>query len=271
MSSLLRAAVLLLAAAVVPPLGADGLPGGGLGFLSYDGTAFDPDSGAVLYHESHFVALKGDVARERFVLYRCPDGQPFARKRVETRFGTPWLPAFGLEDERLGYAEGLRGDGPELEVYVRESRGKALKRDVISQAPVSLVADAGFDAFVRDHWDELLAGQSVPLYFLVPSRLDYLSFKVKKVGEETIEGRRAQRLRLALGGLLGLFVSGIDVVYDDQTRVLMQFRGLTNVRDPKGSNYVARIDFPLATRKTEPGPAAFEAAREAPLVASCSG
>jgi hypothetical protein len=264
-------AALLIALGSAPVVAATGLPGDDLSFLSYEGTAIDPKRETVLYRESHYVRMEHGTARDRLVLYRCPDGQPFARKRVETRFGTPWLPAFGLEDQRLGYVEGLRGDGDTLEVYVREGWDAALQRDTIRDAPVALVADAGFDAFVRDHWDELLAGQTVRLYFLVPSRLDYLAFKVRKVGEETLEGRKAQRFRLSLGGLLGLFVSGIDVVYDDETRVLMQYQGLTNVRDPQGDNYVARIDFPLAARKLEATPAAFDAARELPLVASCSG
>ena len=70
--------------------------------------------------------------------------------------------------------------------------------------------------------------------------------------------------------MLGLVVSGIDVSYDAQSRVLMRFQGLTNVRDPGGDNYVARIDFPSDARRAEPGPEALEAARTVALATSCA-
>ena len=76
--------------------------------------------------------------------------------------------------------------------------------------------------------------------------------------------------RLALGGLLGLVVSGIDVSYDADNRMLMRFSGLTNVRDPDGENYVARIDFPPDERRNEAGADALEAARSATLVSACA-
>ena len=53
-------------------------------------------------------------------------------------------------------------------------------------APVAggeaLVADAGFDEFVRQHWDALMAGEAVPLHFAVPSRLESLGFRIRRVG-----------------------------------------------------------------------------------------
>ena len=47
-------------------------------YLSYDGTAVEPDDGSVLYRESHYVAMQGSRVLERLVLYRCADGTPFA-------------------------------------------------------------------------------------------------------------------------------------------------------------------------------------------------
>ncbi|TWQ62469.1 hypothetical protein FQJ92_23340, partial [Xanthomonas vasicola] len=43
-----------------------------------DGDAFDGDSGALRYRESHWLLDDGG----RLVLYRCPDGRAFARKQV---------------------------------------------------------------------------------------------------------------------------------------------------------------------------------------------
>lgn len=117
---------------------------------------------------------------------------------------------------------------------------------------VAIVSDAGFDEFVRRHWAELEAGRTVRFPFLVPSRLDFLTFKVRKHHEETIEGAAASVIRLNLSGVLGWFLPYIEVSYRKSDRVLMRYKGLTNIRDAEGDNIVAQIDFPSRERQTVP-------------------
>ena len=58
----------------------------------------------LLYREEHLV--QPGASPERWVVYRCPDGKPFARKRVAAGGARP---DFALEDARDGYREGVRG------------------------------------------------------------------------------------------------------------------------------------------------------------------
>jgi hypothetical protein len=134
-------------------------------------------------------------------------------------------------------------------------------------ANVAIVSDAGFDEFVREHWAELEQGKSVKFPFLVPSRLDYLSFKVHKHGEAQIEGVAASVIRLNLSGPLGWFLPYIEVSYRKSDRVLMRYKGLTNIRDATGKNVTAQIDFPSQERVTKP--VDIDSLRKAPLVATC--
>mgnify|MGYP001209399635 CR=1 FL=1 len=238
-------------------------------YMSYEGTAVDRENGDVLYRESHFVALQGEKVRERLVLYRCADGTPFARKRVAEVLDTPWLPEFDMTDARLDYREGVSKEGQALKIFV-DKPDEEPEQELVADAPADLVGDAGFDRFVQDQWDKLVAGETVHFHFLVPSRLDYMGFKVKQIAELSIEQRPVRVFRLALGGLLGLIVSGIDVSYDAESRTLLRFEGLSNVRDAEGENYVARIDFPPSERRDEPNAAALEAARVVPLASACA-
>lgn len=238
-------------------------------YLTYSGSAFDLDNEALVYTEVHYLALAGERVRERLVLYRCPNGAAFARKRVQDS-PLPAVPQFELEDRRLNYSEGLKIDTDKVEVYVREPDETEVKREVLAKVPADLVADAGFDVLVRENWDSLVAGETVRFQFLVPSRLDYLGFKVSMIDQAQIDGKAARTFRLALGGVLGLVVSGIDVSYDATSRTILRFSGLSNVRDPEGENYVVRIDFPPAKRQPVPGKEAMEAARAEELVRSCS-
>ena len=215
-------------------------PGEGARLLRYAGEARAPDSGALIYVEEHLLREQAGQPVERLVLYRCADGTPFARKQVE--YGTqPFAPAFELVDARLDYREGLRREGEAWIVF-----GGAGER--AHQTPLadieSIVSDAGFEPFVREHWAQLQAGESVPIDFLVPSRARSYGFRLSKVEALEIEGEAASRMRLSLSGVFGLFAPAIDVIYRDADQWLLRFEGMTNIRESARENVVAHIAFP---------------------------
>jgi len=233
----------------------------------FTGYARDPESKTLLYVESHYVKDLGAPSEQRIVLYRCSkQGPVFARKQLD--YSQQRLaPEFRFEDGRLGYLEGLRREGANTEVYLREA-ATAAERSARLARGKSIVADAGFDEFVRENWSKLEAGESLRFSFLVPSRLDYLSFKVKKVGETRIDGEPASVIQLNLSGVLGWFLSNIEVSYRQRDRALMRYAGVTNVRDLDSQNVVALIDFPAAERRLT-GPLDFAALASQPLVSRC--
>jgi hypothetical protein len=233
----------------------------------FTGYARDIETGRLLYIESHFVRGSGTVGEQRVVLYRCPNGtEAFARKELE--YGAVREePTFTLVDGRNGYTEGLRRTAQGLEVFQRASSNAPLRSARVPDK-VAIVSDAGFDEFVRRHWSELEAGRTVRFPFLVPSRLDFLTFKVRKHHEEIIEGAAASVIRLNLSGLLGWFLPYIEVSYRDSDRVLMRYKGLTNIRDASGNNIVAQIDFPARERQTVPA-VDLAAQRSQRLVTRC--
>jgi hypothetical protein len=238
--------------------------------LTFAGYARDIQTGKLLYVESHFVRNFGAEGETRVVHYKCagPGREPFVRK--ELRYGgVREEPEFTLVDGRTGYTEGLkRGpDGPR--VYFRPD-GRTAFREAKVPRDVVIVSDAGFDEFVRKHWKALEAGESVRFPFLIPSRLDYMTFKVRKEREEQIEGAVASVIRLNLSGFLGWFLPYIEVSYRKADQVLVRFKGLTNVRDANGDNVTALIDFPSAERRRlPPGSVDIEAQRALTLAAAC--
>lgn len=213
-------------------------------FTSY---ARDLRSGKLLYVESHYVRNAQQLDESRVVLYRCSaGGPPFARK--ELNYGTTReQPVFSYRDARSGYTEGLKREVTGMQVFARDS-AQAPLRQATAPANIHFVADAGFDEFVRQHWADLEAGNSVTFPFLIPSRLDYLTFKITKHGETVVEGSTASVIRLNPSGFLGWFLPYIEVTYRKSDRVLMRYKGLTNVRDDAGDNHTAQIDFPLRER-----------------------
>src|SRR4051812_23879100 len=232
---------------------------------SFEGTAPDPDSGKGLYPGTHYVWDANTPAESRIVLYRCaPGGPPFARK--ELRYdASRTAPSFELDDARSGHLEGLQRAGGAATVFARAG-AKAPRRSAAVADP-ALIADAGFDEYVRSHWDALQRGDTLTAPFLVPSLLESVEFRVRKVAAARGADPQSSVIRLSVAGPLGWFLSDIDVSYRNADLRLVSYIGLTNIRDGRDKMITARIDFPDAARLDATPPAAD--LRALPLVKSC--
>lgn len=232
-------------------------------YLTYSGTAKAPHRDDVLYGEHHVLRFDGGRLQERVVLYTCHDGSAFARKRITYR--DLLAPDFELEDTATHYREGVRSDAGRRVVFFKSATGSEQKA-ALPQVE-ELVADAGFDEFVKKHWAELLTNTPVRFDFLVPSTLGDHRFQVDHLRTDGSSGRPLEVFRLRLAGWWGRLLPTIDVYYDAKDRVLTRYDGLSNLRAPGGSNMKADIHFPLQARQPVTD-AAWQAALGAPL-ASC--
>jgi hypothetical protein len=231
-----------------------------------EGVAQNPESNAVLYREQHWLRSEGGRPVERLVLYRCPDGTAFGRKQIDYRKSL-LAPAFRYDDRRTGYEEGLRDDRVRT-VFVRSAARDAERSAPLSSNP--LVVDAGFDEFVHSQWQELVSGKAVPLDFAVPARLESMGFVVRRIGQAQVAGESAWVFRLRLDSFIGWLAPHIDVSYGQQSRRLLRFEGLSNLRDDAGKNQMtARIDFPRSAQLV--ADEQWQAALQTPLLPCAIG
>lgn len=208
--------------------------------VEYSGRAVAPHSMKFLYGERHW--LKYDTAglAERVVLYTCADGRPFARKTL--LYQNPTVPYFVFEDESNGMREGVRLESGERRMFFKANE-RDIERAAALPAIEGLVADAGFDEFVRLHWDSLLRGETASFPFLVPSRLESLNFQLTRVPRSQRDGQASETFRLKIKGLLGLVAPAIDVTYTADSRLLKLYEGLSDLRDTAGENLNTAIHF----------------------------
>ena len=211
-----------------------------------EGIARDPGTKHVLYKEQHWIRFDERVPVERLVLYRCLDGTAFARKRVNYQ-PSAQAPAFEFVDARKGFVEGLRYQQNKAALWFRPP-GAAPEKNALL-AVQNLVADAGFNEFIKLNWPKLRTGKALPLRFAVPTRLQAYKFNLKQTGESQFAGVPAVTYQLKIAGLLSLIADPIEVTYDKTSRRLLRFQGLSNLRDDAGEfDLVAQIDFPLPAR-----------------------
>lgn len=229
--------------------------------------AWDADGGQFLYQESHWLQWQGDQLAQRLVQYRCASGEVFAMKTVNYR-AHPLAPDFHLRDARTGYEEGLRTVGAARFVFVRRNRQATLTEAELPAVPddAPLVADAGFDGFLQQQWQTLLGGDSLQLRFLVPSALKDIAFKVRPLdaGDPNLV-----TARLSLGAWWGFLAPHIDATYRRADGRLLEYVGLSNLRDLDGDNYSVRIRFKDALEPADL--ARFQAAQRVQLVGTCPG
>lgn len=235
--------------------------------VRYEGQAFAARGGALLYRETHWLYRDGGVPA-RLVLYRCPDGRPFARKAMREVAG-PLAPDFDYLDARTGHREGVRTREGRREVFHRRSAGARLETRPLQATP-GLVVDAGFDAYVRSNWTRLGRG-GVAVPFLLPSRFEAVGFRLDAAGTATEGGRPVRRLRMSLDGLLGRALPAVELTYDAATRRLLRFQGLGSVRDARGRLQSVRVEFPQPPVTAGVDAGEIAAASGAALVASCGG
>lgn len=232
----------------------------------YVGVAYAHTGGKMLYSEEHWI-MRDPGSGRRVVLYRCPDGQPFARKQLygQTDDATP---DFDLYDRRDGYREGVEGQRGKRLVYVQRSQ-VAPRQSAHLPTPQNAVIDAGFDAYLRSHWNVLGKGEDTNIAFLVPSRLAYISLKIR-VHDKIIQNAPMREFHLNLNAWYGFAAPSIDVTYSALDRRLLSFEGVSNVRDSHGDTQRVRIEFPPDKRYPPPSPQQIEHAETEPLVSRCN-
>lgn len=251
--------LLLLIAALAAPIS----PGAASHFF---GIARAGADGPVLYREDHY-RFGPPGRRQALVLYRCPDGKPFARKTTADVDALD--PDFALLDRQNGYREGVRTVNGKREVYVHDVDA-ARTRSAPLPSTSTPVIDSGFTVFVHRHWGELMAGQRLKMHFLVPSRRKFLAFRVTRHRDKQAAAQGVVVLRLEIDHWFAFALPHIDVGYTEATRSLRWFRGLSNLRDAKGNNVRVVLTYPADQRDQTVTAAQIEAARKAPLTGRCS-
>jgi hypothetical protein len=229
--------------------------------LHYLGFAYAAHGDQKLYQEEHFV-FDQNHERTRLVLYRCPSGQPFARKWVHD-VSSASAPDFDLIDARDGYREGVSGTPGARKVFTQEDRHAPLRSASLDERSNGVI-DAGFDAYVREHWDTL--SQQGHLAFLVPSRLGYLDLRLTNGSSDAT----TRQIRLSVDAWYGFVAPSIDLTYDTADQRLVRFEGVSNIHDASGHSQTVRIEFPSSAEQPAPTAQDIQRAASLPLTDRCT-
>jgi hypothetical protein len=210
---------------------------------SFQGLAYDRKSGDFLYTEEHEQSWDGARLVSARVTYRAPDGQVMATKTLDFANGVE-KPSFRMDDVRDGYVEGVTVGASEIALFQRDNARSELERSTMA-TPARLVVDAGFNYYLRSHWEALARGETLEFDFAAPTRLDTFRFQARRTGEKLVGARPAMVVAVELATpLVRWLLDPITLAYDTETRELLEWEGISNIDDDQDKPFDARIVFP---------------------------
>lgn len=206
------------------------------------GNAYDLSSDELLYREVHQFRYEQDILVGDEVKYLRPDGSLLGRKSLDFR-PSLYLPAFTTELYDGRYVEGLRYVEGQIEVFKRLGKDAQEQSRIIDRRD-AMAADAGFNNYVHRRFDDLVQGEKVAFHFIAASRLAAVKLKARRVADRNLGGQTLIEFKVSLSSILSLFFDPLRLSYDALTRQLVEYRGLSNVRDEQGEPYQVRIAYP---------------------------
>ena len=213
------------------------------------GLAYDLKTDELLYSETHCVS-EDSVKRE--VLYKDAEGKLMASKLVDYSSGvtTPSFVQHNLyssEFIEVGFEQGMVS----MAIIDADSREILKSAQAQPSQKLPIVIDAGFDSFVRQHWDSLEAGESHEFQFPLADRETLVELRIQTLGCSYLS-QTDQCFRLDVANwLLRILVKPIELGYDKEARRLTRFRGLSNIGDANGNGLVVDIKYDYSDSNPE--------------------
>lgn len=208
------------------------------------GEAIRLDTGEPAYREIHDIST-----HHHTVQYVGPDEHPLAHKTLGYPQGYS-TPLYLLEDLRDGRRSGSEWQDGQFVLFRESATGKR-QQAALSPAP-DLVIDAGFDHFIRAHWERLLAGESLPFAFAIVDPLVTLDMSLRAVpaAESAIaEKRDDYRYFVARSRhrLISWAIPAIHLAYAADEKRLCIYQGPSNITDSQDKNPMVLIRYQYRT------------------------
>jgi hypothetical protein len=126
------------------------------------------------------------------------------------------------------------------------------------------VIDAGFDTYLRTHWDSVVQGGTT-VAFLIASRGRFMPIHIS--AGQPRDGDR--QLTLRLDTWYAFVAPSIVVTYGESDRRLRRYEGPSTIRDKRGKPIDVRVEFPPSERRDHVAGDPIDDAQRAPLDGRC--
>lgn len=202
----------------------------------YVGYAYDSKTKKLLYTDTYQETKINNQLYAK-ASYRDVKNQLLAQKHVTFNQQLA-SPSFYFKNHVTGVIASVNVGLSNINVWYRPSFLKDFSKSEISLKEQSVV-DAGFHYYVLKHWDSLLKGQQIAVNYIAPSRGTEISLHLFFVQTENKNNQTYHVFKVqAQSFLIRLFFPAIVLHYDANTKQLLRFEGLSNIKLGKKPNHV---------------------------------
>ena len=216
------------------------------------GAVMDKDNKEPLYCEYHYDKDEAGTSLSSVVKYIDTEGQQIAEKQLNYDFMS-LAPDVLQQDSRQGELRSIQYSEENnhflLEYQKNTDSEKKSAAVKIQEDGLPVVADAGFDRFIRESWDPLLSKQPVSFSFLSPVHTRNIDLRVKIVEPENcgdLEFNAEESACFTVrpkSSVLKMFAKPLHLIYDKSSRRLSVFSGVVNLVDTEGRAQAANIYY----------------------------
>lgn len=212
------------------------------GVHRFYGYAYELKSNKYLYTEVHAQTVVGGKWTGGTIAYFDPAGEKVGFKTLDFS-NDPLIPVYRLDLPHKGYFESITANGATIEMKTR-SAADAKERTAAISKTGTMAADSGFHAILVENFPSLLTGKPFKFRLVVAGNLDSYKFKAVKTGDTVFDGKPSIKLRVEADSLLSFIADPLDLIYDIESRQLLEYRGISNLHDPaSGKPYDVRIVY----------------------------
>jgi hypothetical protein len=194
------------------------------------------EQGELVYKEKHSVTREGGRAITSLTEYMSPAGQVIGTMESDYSRNIS-MPTYVFEDHLRGYREGLRNEEGEYIIF-KQKRGSKEERAAVTNTE---------DVFSCQGWHYYLVNnlaaleqENVELNLILPSELEALPFEIQQVRSE---GDRVEAVLKFNHWLFRYFAPTLRLVYDSESKKLVEYRGISNILDSRGDRQDVRIVY----------------------------
>lgn len=202
------------------------------------GYAYDLKTKELLYTEHH--QYQSEI--KHHVIYKEVTGEVFAEKTIDYRQGFI-SPNIEQENFRNGEYIKISNKNKDVLIEYKENSEEEKETNVIGSSS-SLVVDAGFDHFISQNWESLLAGKEMTVEYIIPSLLEPYRLSIRQY--QCDEQSNYCFSISASNFFISLFSDQLRLSYDKSSRKLASFQGKSNICDESGHYQNVKISYQYA-------------------------
>ncbi|HET7371349.1 MAG TPA: hypothetical protein VFK45_10980 [Gammaproteobacteria bacterium] len=171
--------------------------------------------------------------------YTYPDGKVAAVETATYRNGN--LVAYSVDEKQIGAHGNLKIDGDAFAgqgtvqfSYTADGSTDTGKETLSGPT----VVNDDITAYMQAHWNDLMAGKTLNVRYLVIPRQETVGFSLTKAGEDNWNGREVVNVKMEPSSFfIGLIVDPVYFTFDKKTGEIIQYTGRTTPKIKKNGDW----------------------------------